>query len=63
MSIPLVRRTLPNGEKGPYEPLFPSDAVEKLDETQLIMLGAMAGMQEQIEVLTAKVAKYEGGEE
>lgn len=62
MSVPMVRRRLPDGSHGPLEPAFPEDMQPQMDETTIIMLQAMAGMQEQIDELTAKLEKKGGAE-
>ncbi|MFJ7971335.1 hypothetical protein [Psychrobacillus sp. NPDC096389] len=53
-----IRKRLPDGSFGPLEEVFP----ESIDSTILILLEAMAGMQEQIDKLTAKLDN-EGGVE
>ncbi|PID03589.1 hypothetical protein CSV67_02805 [Sporosarcina sp. P2] len=57
----MVRRRQSDGSLGPLEPAFP-EVPEQMDETVLIMLQAMAGMQEQIDMLTAKHDEKGGAE-
>ena len=59
MNVPMVRRRLPDGTLGPLEPAFP-EVPEQMDETVLIMLQAMAGMQEQIDMLNEKLEEKGG---
>jgi len=62
MTMPMVRRRLPDGTLGPLEPAFP-EVPESIDATVLVLLEAMAGQQEQIEELKAEVEALKGGAE
>mgnify|MGYP007003817099 CR=1 FL=1 len=61
MKMPEVRRRLPDGSHGPLGQAFP-ELPEQMDETTLILLNAMIGMQEQIDILTAKLEEKGGAE-
>lgn len=61
MSMPMVRRRLKDGSLGPLEPAFP-EIPPSMDETTLILLQAMAGMQEQIDMLNGKLEEKGGAE-
>lgn len=58
----MVRRRQPDGTLGPLEPLFP-EVPAQVDETVLVLLEAMAGLQEQVEELKAEVKAAKGGAE
>ncbi|GKV67605.1 hypothetical protein NCCP2716_01030 [Sporosarcina sp. NCCP-2716] len=58
----MVRRRQPDGTLGPLEPLFPEVSAQ-VDEAVLVLLEAMAGLQEQVEELKAEVKAAKGGAE
>ncbi|MFD1206623.1 hypothetical protein ACFQ38_16120 [Sporosarcina contaminans] len=60
MSVPMIRRRQKDGTLGPLEPMFPDDVETQIDPNLLIVLQAMAGMQEQIDMLTEKLEEKGG---
>lgn len=61
MSIPMVRKRLPDSSLGPLEPAFPE--VVQIDETILYLLEAIAGQQEQIMMMQQEIEQLKGGAE
>lgn len=51
------RKRLEDGTFGPLEEVFP----EQMDETLIVIMEAMSGMQEQIMQLEAKIEELKGG--
>ncbi|QNK89453.1 hypothetical protein H7992_07245 [Sporosarcina sp. resist] len=62
MKVPMVKKRLPDGTLGPLEPAFP-EMVGEIDETTLLMLNAIVGMQEQIDALKTEIETAKGGGE
>lgn len=62
MNMPEVRRRLPDGSHGPLELVFP-EVPENIDHNLLIVLQAMAGMQEQIMMQQEEIERLKGGAE
>ncbi|WP_153732519.1 hypothetical protein [Sporosarcina obsidiansis] len=62
MSVPLVRRRLPDGSLGPLEPAFPEMTVQ-MDPAMLILYEAVAGLQEQVVMQQEEIERLKGGAE
>ena len=57
----MVRKLLPNGDLGPLEPAFPE--VVNIDPAVLMLLEAVAGLQEQILLQQDEINQLKGGGE
>lgn len=61
-NVPMIRRRQQNGELGPLEPIVtPQYAV--LSDTEMMMLEALAGMQEQLATQQYEIEQLKGGAE
>lgn len=59
-NVPMIRRRQPNGELGPLEPIIaPQFAV--LSENEMMLLEAIAGMQEQLAAQQYEIEQLKGG--
>ncbi|MEK5070491.1 hypothetical protein [Sporosarcina sp. FSL K6-1508] len=61
MSIPMVRKRLPDGSLGPLEPAFPE--VVNIDPNVLMLLEAIVGLQEQMMMQQIEIDQLKGGSE
>ena len=61
MNTPMVRKRLPDGTLGPLEPAFPE--VVNIDPTTLMLLEAIAGLQEQVMLQQVEIDQLKGGGE
>ena len=57
----MVRKRLPDGTLGPLEPAFPE--VVNIDPTTLMLLEAIAGLQEQVMLQQVEIDQLKGGGE
>ncbi|MEK4712226.1 hypothetical protein [Sporosarcina sp. FSL K6-5500] len=56
-----IRKRLPDGTFGPWEDAFPGDV--KVDPTILMLLEAIAGLQEQVMMQQEEINQLKGGGE
>ena len=61
MSIPMVRERLADGSLGPLKPVFPEEV--NIDPTTLMLLEAIAGLQEQVMLQQGEIDQLKGGGE
>ena len=61
MSIPMVRKRLPDGSLGPLEPAFPE--LVNIDPNVLMLLEAIVGLQEQMMMQQIEIDQLKGGGE